>query len=89
MEVAPRSDPLVTSSTSLKRKRDDDDDVDLYGDSEVTDKKPRGETSNQIPENGPHIELSVKEEEKPEELEWLLFLVSQEGQLEVFIPPFF
>lgn len=83
MEVAPRSDPLVTSSSSLKRKRDDDDDADLYGESEITDKKPRGETTKTIPQNGNPVEFAVKEEEKPEELEWLMFLVSQEGHLEV------
>jgi len=81
MEVAPRSDPLVTSSTSLKRKRDDEDDADLYGDSETTDKKPRGE--QETLRNGNPIEFAVKGEEKPEELEWLIFLVGQEGQLEV------
>ena len=85
MEVAPRSDPLVTSSTSLKRKRDDDDDSDLYGESEITDKKPRGEATTGGPNNGNHVEFAVQAEDKVEELEWLTFLVSQEGHLEVYL----
>jgi hypothetical protein len=89
MEVAPRSDPLAANLASLKRKRDEDDDVDLYGESETTDKRPRGEPQKETPQSGNHIEFVAKEENKPEEFVWLIFLISQEGHLEVYPPPEF
>lgn len=83
MEVAPRSDPLAANLASLKRKRDEDDDTDLYGESETTDKKPRGEPANETSQNESHVEFAVSEDKKPEESEWLIFLINQEGPLEV------
>ena len=87
MEVAPRSDPLAANLASLKRKRDEDDDTDLYGESETTDKKPRGEPANETPQNGSQVEFAISEEKKLEELVGLIFLINQEGQLEVYPPP--
>ena len=86
MEVAPRADPLTASAISLKRKREDDDDADLYGETETTDKKPRGEHKDVPTHNGSNIAFDAQLDEDTstmEELVWLLFLVSQDGSLQV------
>lgn len=61
--------------------------MDLYGEEETTEKKPRG--SDGLISNGSDIEYALQTEEiaaKSEKLEWLIFLVGQEGELQV-IPP--
>jgi hypothetical protein len=80
-----RSAPVATS-TSLKRKRDKDDDADLYGESE-TEKKSRGNKEVSYEQNNVEYAMQVDETiTSTEELEWLIFLVSQEGDLQVYHP---
>lgn len=76
---------MSTTTASLKRKREIDEDVDLYGE-ETTGKKPYGSKIDNLGQNGSNMESVMQAEEvesKTEELEWLLFLVSQEGELQV------
>ena len=83
--VPPRGDVASGTSTSLKRKRDIDDDADLYGEEEVTEKK-RHESNNDNPShNGKSITVAQTQAValKADDLEWLIFLVSQEGFLQV------
>jgi len=81
---------MPTTTASLKRKREIDEDVDLYGEEETTGKKTRASKIDDLGQNGSNMEFAIQTEEvgtKTEELEWLLFLVSQEGELQV-IPSF-
>jgi hypothetical protein len=73
---------MTAGAASLKRKRDIDDDVDLYGDGEATDKVD-DDVDETIETN---VALEVQTGIVPtEETEWLIFLVSQEGELQVLI----
>ena len=77
---------MSTTNASLKRKREIDEDVDLYGEAGATEKKPRGGKSDDVTniENSMEFERQTGEApSKAEELEWLIFLVSQEGELQV------
>ncbi len=80
---------MSTTTASLKRKREIDEDVDLYGEEETTGKKTRGSKSDDDEQNGSNMEFAMHAEEvasKTEELESLLFLVSQEGEFQVILP---
>jgi hypothetical protein len=70
----------------LKRKRDDDEDnEDLYGNSDTAKRKPRedledGKTMGFAAQtNGSTTTLN-------DETEWLMFLVSEKGELQVVAP---
>ena len=79
---------MSTTIASLKRKREIDEDVDLYGEEETTEKKTRGSKSDDNEQNGSNMEFATQAQEvtsKVEELESLLFLVSQEGELQVIL----
>jgi hypothetical protein len=70
----------------LKRKREVNEDADLYGEeAQVTDKKPRGDHSDSKPAKKMDVEFAINGDDTTasEELEWLLFLVSHEGALQV------
>jgi hypothetical protein len=87
-KVVKRSSTLTAGAASLKRKRDFDEDVDLYGDTEMTEKtngdSEESETMTSEPQtNG----VTLAEETESDETEWLLFLVSQEGELQVRLRP--
>lgn len=71
---------------SLKRKREIDEDADLYGEeAQVTDKKARGDNSHRETLNKRDVEFAINGNKTTaaEESEWLLFLVSHEGALRV------
>jgi hypothetical protein len=77
---------LKTSVTSLKRKREIDEDADLYGEeAQLTDKKPRGDNTEHEPRNVSDVDFARDGEKDTvaEHLEWLVFLVTQEGGLRV------
>jgi hypothetical protein len=77
---------MSTTNASLKRKREIDEDVDLYGEAGTTEKKPRGDNSDDVTNNENSMEFERQTGEATstaEELEWLIFLVSQEGELQV------
>jgi len=82
--VIPRVDGVSAGTRrSLKRKRDDDDDDDeLYGDRDDTKTKPREDPPSQralefAPQfNGSSTTVS-------DETEWLMFLVTEKGELQV------
>lgn len=81
---------MPTSTASLKRKREIDEDVDLYGEEETTAKKTCASKTNDLGQSSSNMEFAmraVEVETKTEVVEWLLFLVSQEGELQV-IPSF-
>ena len=74
------------STTSLKRKREDDEDVELYGDTDTMEKKPRGENKEGL--FGAEINTEIGTESNraaltTEVMEWLIFLVSDTGELHV------
>ena len=71
----------VSSSTNLKRKRDIDEDLDLYGDHEPG-KKLRGDTKRRAESNFYLMQVDGVSENN-EETEWLIFLVGQGGDLQV------
>ena len=74
------------TNASLKRKREVDEDVDLYGETGTTEKKLRGSHLDDFPNNENIMECERQTwEATPNtgELVWLLFLVSQEGELQV------
>jgi hypothetical protein len=64
-----------------------DDDADLYGEAETT-KKARGSDASNIAANLSNIEFSTHTEatSKSNALEWLMFLVGQDGDLQVLHP---
>jgi len=68
---------------SLKRKRDDDDDdEELYGDSDATKTKaPEDMASQKALEFAPQSNGSTTT--VSDETEWLMFLVSEKGELQV------
>jgi len=68
---------------SLKRKRDgDDDDQELYGRSDATKRKPREDAEGQNTlEFAPQFNGSTTAAN--DETEWLMFLVSGKGELQV------
>lgn len=79
-----RVDGVSTRATSLKRKREDaDDNDDLYGDSDSTKRKLREGREDQMTleftPNGSNTTAN-------DETEWLMFLVSENGELQVPIP---
>ena len=77
---------MKTSATSLKRKREIDEDADLYGEeAQSTDKKPRGDDTEDESLNVSDVEFARDGEKDTvtEQLEWLVFLVTQEGGLRV------
>jgi hypothetical protein len=64
-----------------------DDDVDLYGETETAEKKARGNTSNAAP-NPNNVEFATHTEaaSNSNAFEWLMFLVGQDGDLQVLHP---
>lgn len=78
--VTPVAPPVEVKS--LKRKRDEDEDEDLYEDTKTLDKKVRGEEKFA---NGTTVQFanSTREGTAKEETEGLLFLVSQDGSLQI------
>jgi hypothetical protein len=85
-QVIRRAEALSTTSASLKRKREIDEDVDLYGETETTEKKSRGNNKEELTSTGKNIEFAQQAAAATmkEKVEWLMFLVSQEGELQVF-----
>jgi hypothetical protein len=81
-KVVPRADGVGAGTTSLKRKRDDEDeDEDLYGDGNPKSKpRPEPEDSETM-EFAPQTNGAVTT--SGDELEWLMFLVSENGELQV------
>ena len=77
MTVANREAPL-------KRKREHNEEIDLYGEPELTEKKPRvsNEDAGTYEASGTGASIPQAEAES-EESEGLLFLVSQEGDFQV------
>ena len=77
----------MNSITSLKRKREDDEDVDLYGESESTGTKSRGIDKDDV--TGAELNSAQDMEDTgpaaTEEMEWLMFLVTEQGELQVLI----
>lgn len=71
---------MTAGAACLKRKRDIDDDVDLYGDGEATEKV---DDVNETIETNVALEVQNDGIVQTEETEWLMFLVSQEGELQV------
>lgn len=74
------------STTSLKRKREDDEDADLYGEAEMSEKKPRGGNKDDLTGAELNIEIGMQNDgsaSTEEVMEWLLFLVSEKGELQV------
>jgi cleavage and polyadenylation specificity factor subunit 1 len=68
-------------SKSLKRKRVEDEDEDLYANTKSQDKKVRSNGENA---NGTSIQFANRAEgPKEDENEWLIFLVSQDGALQI------
>lgn len=84
-QVIRRAEAMSTTSASLKRKREIDEDVDLYGEEETTEKKSKNDDFA-INENNVEFAQQSEEVAKSEEMEWLMFLVSQEGELQVTYP---
>ena len=89
-QVIPRSVVATNSTTSLKRKREDDEDADLYGEAETTEKKPRGGNKDDLTgaELNTEIEMQTSgttSTPETEVMEWLMFLVSENGELQVLI----
>jgi len=85
-QVVARSAVASNSTTSLKRKREDDEDVDLYGETETTEKKPRGGNKDDLTGAELNAEIGMQVEgvaSTEEAMEWLLFLVSEKGELHV------
>ena len=87
-QVVPRSAFAANSTTSLKRKREDDEDADLYGEKETTEKKPRGGNKDDLTgaELNTEIEMQTNgttSTPETEVMEWLMFLVSENGELQV------
>jgi hypothetical protein len=76
---------VPTTTASLKRKREIDEDVGLYGEEETTAKKNCASKTDDLGQNN-NMEFAMRAgevETKTEVVEWLLFLVSQEGGLQV------
>ena len=87
-QVVPRSAVAANSTTSLKRKREDDEDADLYGEAETTEKKPRGGNKDDL--TGAELNTKIEMQTngtapttETEVMEWLMFLVSENGELQV------
>jgi hypothetical protein len=59
--------------------------VDLYGETEIAEKKSRG-NNKELTSTGNNIEFAQQPAEATakEKAEWLMFLVSHEGELQVF-----
>jgi hypothetical protein len=70
---------VPTTTASLKRKREIDEDVGLYGEEETTAKKNCASKTDDLGQNS-NMEFAMP---AGEVVEWLLFLVSQEGGLQV------
>src|SRR5438046_29136 len=90
-QVVRRAEAISTTSASLKRMREIDEDVDLYGEEETPGKRRRGEATDELRHDGGNIEFAEQfapqatETMTREKLEWLLFLVSEEGGLQVLL----
>jgi hypothetical protein len=81
-KVVPRANGVGTGTTSLKRKRDDEDeDEDLYGDVDAKRKHRGGPKDSETMEFAPQTNGSATA--SSDELEWLMFLVSENGDLQV------
>lgn len=85
-----RVETVSTASTFPKRKMDVDEDIDLYGEEEPIEKNPHSsdKADRSKSENGVTA-ATQNQMETPttDELEWLMFLVSQEGALQVYNNP--
>jgi hypothetical protein len=86
-DVVRRMEPTANTKASLKRKREMDEDADLYGESEVSEKRPRSSKGAEaVQENGFRFETDKQNATAHAlkvELDWLFCLVSQAGALEV------
>ena len=81
-KVVPRVDDVATGTTSLKRKRDDEDeDDDLYGDGDAKRKHREEPQDSKTMEFAPQTNGSVAV--SGDELDWLMFLVRESGDLQV------
>lgn len=81
-KVVPRVDGVGAGTTSLKRKRDaEDEDEDLYGDPDAKRKHRAEPEDSGTMEFAPQTNGSVAA--SGDELEWLMFLVSENGDLQV------
>jgi hypothetical protein len=85
--VARRMEHTIHTKSSLKRKRDLEEDAELYGESEVSEKRPRSSMGTEtIEDNGIQFETRTSDaaaQSSKIELEWLLCLVSHRGVLEL------
>jgi hypothetical protein len=81
---------MTEAAESRKRKRNDDEnDFDLYGqDAEVSEKKPRTSDASALQRANNNLNFVNGGVDQPnqDEREWLIFLVSEKGELQVGIP---
>jgi hypothetical protein len=83
-KVVARSATVTAEAASRKRKRDFDEDVDLYGET-ATEKEINGTVDGTNGTNGT-AEPETNGITETEETEWLIFLVGQRGELQVSDP---